>query len=251
MGQLEKYGLYVLCLVIFLILGVAIWGEPTPSHASGPATGVVGLDLSEPGKKDNLPLKEIVASDELIHDIFNSSGGGSGDKSKTKAKGNDDKSKTQTKPEAAKTDAKDKPAVDPKPASPATGDDKRWTYTVKDGDLLGTIAQKQLGSTRYVDEIQKLNPGLDPRRIHEGDKLVMPSKAELGAGGGAKAASPHADAKAVAGTKSYTVRDGDTYEAIAVKLFKSKARVDDIAKLNPGLDPRKLHPGKDIVVPVE
>ena len=26
MGQLEKYGLYVLCLVICLILGVAIWG---------------------------------------------------------------------------------------------------------------------------------------------------------------------------------------------------------------------------------
>src|SRR5262245_54283598 len=26
MGQLEKYGLYVLCLVIFLILGVTIWG---------------------------------------------------------------------------------------------------------------------------------------------------------------------------------------------------------------------------------
>ena len=28
MGQLEKYGLYVLCLVIFLILGVAMWGDP-------------------------------------------------------------------------------------------------------------------------------------------------------------------------------------------------------------------------------
>ena len=28
MGQLEKYGLYVLCLVIFLILGVTIWGDP-------------------------------------------------------------------------------------------------------------------------------------------------------------------------------------------------------------------------------
>ena len=27
MGQLERYGLYVLCLVIFLILGVAMWGD--------------------------------------------------------------------------------------------------------------------------------------------------------------------------------------------------------------------------------
>ena len=27
MGQLEKYGLYVLVVVIVLILGVAIWGD--------------------------------------------------------------------------------------------------------------------------------------------------------------------------------------------------------------------------------
>ncbi len=29
MGQLEKYGLYVLCLLIFLILGVTLWGSGT------------------------------------------------------------------------------------------------------------------------------------------------------------------------------------------------------------------------------
>ena len=32
MGQLEKYGLYVMCLVIFLILGVTLWGEPANAN---------------------------------------------------------------------------------------------------------------------------------------------------------------------------------------------------------------------------
>ena len=42
MGQLERYGLYVLCIVIFLILGVALWGgdpvlpAPPSSARSGP-----------------------------------------------------------------------------------------------------------------------------------------------------------------------------------------------------------------------
>src|SRR5262245_14080211 len=67
MGQLEKYGLYVLCLVIFLILGVTIWGggdlqaspkrgpSSSPSNlmadargtksAATPVTGEVTLDL--------------------------------------------------------------------------------------------------------------------------------------------------------------------------------------------------------------
>ena len=42
MGQLEKYGLYVLCLVIFLILGVTIWG---------------GGDLPPPGKNSTAAIK--------------------------------------------------------------------------------------------------------------------------------------------------------------------------------------------------
>ena len=51
MGQLEKYGLYVLCLVIFLILGVAIWGEPV--SAQGRAITSVGQQPAV-GQSQNL-----------------------------------------------------------------------------------------------------------------------------------------------------------------------------------------------------
>ncbi len=45
MGQLERYGLYVLCLVIFLILGVAIWGGD-PQAAAIPS-GSLSAELEE------------------------------------------------------------------------------------------------------------------------------------------------------------------------------------------------------------
>ena len=35
MGQLEKYGLYVMCLVIFLILGVSLWDVREAPSAVG------------------------------------------------------------------------------------------------------------------------------------------------------------------------------------------------------------------------
>ncbi len=45
MGQLEKYGLYVLCLLIFLILGVTLWGW----------TNVVLLHFSWPQHRQPAP----------------------------------------------------------------------------------------------------------------------------------------------------------------------------------------------------
>ena len=44
MGQLERYGLYVLCLVIFLILGVAIWGSDPQELRSGYTLATVGSE---------------------------------------------------------------------------------------------------------------------------------------------------------------------------------------------------------------
>ena len=40
MGQLERYGIYVLSLIIFLILGIAIWGDDP--GAGEPTHGVNG-----------------------------------------------------------------------------------------------------------------------------------------------------------------------------------------------------------------
>jgi nucleoid-associated protein YgaU len=49
------------------------------------------------------------------------------------------------------------------------------TYVVKKGDILGTIAQKELGSAKAVPRIAALNPGMDPNHLVPGMKLVLPA----------------------------------------------------------------------------
>jgi nucleoid-associated protein YgaU len=51
------------------------------------------------------------------------------------------------------------------------------TYTVKTGDVLGVIAQRELGSSKRWPEIVALNPGLDPDRVPVGTRLKMPAGA--------------------------------------------------------------------------
>jgi nucleoid-associated protein YgaU len=48
------------------------------------------------------------------------------------------------------------------------------TYVIKKGDVLGTIAQRELGSAKLIAKIKELNPGLDPDRILVGAKLMLP-----------------------------------------------------------------------------
>jgi len=50
------------------------------------------------------------------------------------------------------------------------------TYTIKTGDTLERIARKQYGSARKIDDIRRLNPGLDPRRLRPGQKVRVPAR---------------------------------------------------------------------------
>lgn len=51
------------------------------------------------------------------------------------------------------------------------------TYTVKRGDVLGRIAQRELGSATLWEEIVALNPGVDPNRLLVGAVLKLPKAA--------------------------------------------------------------------------
>ncbi len=93
-------------------------------------------------------------------------------------------------PDAAKLGIKDapapkladktaKPETQPaskssKPAAPAAAAGR--TYTVKKGDTLGQIAQRELGTTKRVEEIVKLNKLKNAGSIREGMKLTLPAK---------------------------------------------------------------------------
>ena len=53
---------------------------------------------------------------------------------------------------------------------------KYRTYVIREGDSLSTLALSHLGSSRRWPEIQRLNPGLDPRRLRPGMELKFPTK---------------------------------------------------------------------------
>ena len=53
---------------------------------------------------------------------------------------------------------------------------KTWLYKVQPQDILGKIAQRELGSARRYDEIIELNPGIKPRELPVGSVLRMPPR---------------------------------------------------------------------------
>jgi nucleoid-associated protein YgaU len=55
--------------------------------------------------------------------------------------------------------------------------DTSGTYTVQAGDTtLAKIAEKELGSSKEWPKIVEANPGLDPRKLRIGQKLIIPGK---------------------------------------------------------------------------
>lgn len=49
--------------------------------------------------------------------------------------------------------------------------------------------------------------------------------------------------------RTYTIRKGDTYWAIATRVYGNGQRWVDIARANPSVDPKKLVIGQQIVLP--
>ncbi|MBA3697287.1 MAG: LysM peptidoglycan-binding domain-containing protein [Planctomycetes bacterium] len=64
----------------------------------------------------------------------------------------------------------------PTPGSGAPADNPAATYTVKAGEFLEDIALSQLGSRGAWKKIVDANPGIDPKRLRVGQKLVIPGK---------------------------------------------------------------------------
>jgi nucleoid-associated protein YgaU len=55
--------------------------------------------------------------------------------------------------------------------------EKASTHVIQPGDTLGEIAQRKLGSTKWVSKILDINPGLKPSRLKVGQKIKLPSVA--------------------------------------------------------------------------
>lgn len=273
MGQLEKYGLYVLCLVIFLILGVAIWGGDPTTPPAGAKEGINKLATSHDQGKAGEPKSGTDAGAANPQDK-------GAETAKAKEAGVTPKSEPENKPatgfaafldrdKVAKSPAKT-PGNETTPNPRAKGgeeagstkgtigkekvEDGQRYHVVQHGDTLHDIAVKELGSAGRVSEILALNPGLEPRRMRDGLKIKLPAakvatdtkstadakvatdtKATSDAKKSAAAPAPvvATAAKAAAG-QTYKVKHGDTLTSISRVAYGNDKHVKDILAANRG-----------------
>ncbi len=263
MGQLEKYGLYVLCLVIFLILGVTIWGDggvsaarrapatsglnasSSASASASPSAGPRGADLARPTPAGNagVPnlqelMRPVVRPVATPRDTKSADAGGTLNAGAGSPAGNGGGSAVQPPGKDA-----GKPVAEVQAVAVV-----RPTYKVQRGDTLGEIAKAKLGSSSLHTEITRLNPSVRPERLQVGQVLVLPATTEL-------ASSPTvADSSRDAGSPrdavvAYTVGKGDTLEGIARRQLGDRRRVGELQELNPGIEPKNLRIGQKLRLP--
>ncbi len=265
MGQLEKYGLYVLCLVIFLILGVTIWGEPASAlkkegrESVAIRANALGIDANGGAAAARVRTATPVSIGALpsgpanANRLLVNAGNAGGDQGLMDSWLRPGARPPQPQPQPGKTPVAPagagKLAAGPTSGGPAGGEKvttpvkpKRAAtriYKVRKGDTLGAIAQKQLGSTSHVGAIEKLNPGLDVDRLSIGKMIVLPGSA----------AASSAPASLSGSYRTYIISKGDSFERIARIELGSARRVSEVMRLNPNVDPRRLRLGKKIKLP--
>lgn len=132
------------------------------------------------------------------------------------------------------------------------------SYTVRSGDTLSEISQRELGTQRRWREIVACNPGLDPLKLSTGQVLKLPA-----AGAPAAATEPGTAARATPSqaaapapvrsaperAREYVVRAGDTLSEIAQRELGSARRWSELVALNPDLDPARLKVGTTLRLP--
>jgi nucleoid-associated protein YgaU len=272
MGQLEKYGLYVLCLLIFLIIGVSIWGDPASAASLEQKAPPAKVANVVPDLDKLIAVTKPLASDE------------SG-------------TKLESGGPAAKVEPKTEPKVEPIKSpgeiiAPAPRSDARQTYVIKSGDSYESIARTRYNDASLKTMIAGLNPKLPANKLRIGAEIQLPTAAEVEAKKAPKpvvvepvAAEKKADAKdavkaeakpvdpkvkaeakvdakkvATAETKdadakvaprTYKISAGDTLVGVSRRMLGSDKRVQEILALNPSIEPSRLRQGQMIRVPAK
>lgn len=131
------------------------------------------------------------------------------------------------------------------PAPPSTSTDTPRTYTVKEGDMLSTIAVAIYGEERAWFDIAQANPSIDPKQLQIGQVLVLPNRDAPSQPEEVLPPAPGAD-------RTYTVRPGDNLSKIAARFYGDGGAWDLIyarnrAKIGPRPDNIKV--GMELIIP--
>ena len=117
-------------------------------------------------------------------------------------------------------------------------------YTVKDGETLGEIASRELGSFKMWREIASLNEIADPSRIMPGRVLRMPTQKTV------NVKEPVTLRTTVRiGDRIHIVIDGDTMSSIAGEYYDDVNKYGVIVNANPKVDPNRLKIGTTLTIP--
>lgn len=240
MGQLEKYGLYVLCLVIFLILGVTIWGDPDPGADKKRS---VSAPISVPGSNSRPAAAGAGAPVSTFQELFPEQAGPT-------RTGIGQGGATPPNPVGATPVNTPGATPTPTPGPAPAADAGKVAYQVKDNDTLESIARVKLGNGRLWPEIQKLNPTLDPKRMRAGKEIWLPTAAALAAAERSRTpvAAPVVT-PSPSSERTYTVKKGDNYENIAISVLGSRKRVAELMALNSEIPPEKLRANQRLKLP--
>ena len=133
--------------------------------------------------------------------------------------------------------------------APAATSGSAREYTVRPGDSLSAIAQKECGTTEATDAICFLNGLSDPNKIRAGMVIKLPAKTSPSTAAPARVAS-RAPA-ATGGRRTVTIRSGELLSTVLEReLGTYKRSIAAVKRLNPGLDPDRVAVGQSIILPL-
>jgi nucleoid-associated protein YgaU len=283
MQQIERYGVIALVFLLVTIVAVSFWGDSKSpgfwSRLTGKSDGKkeqtekppTPMLVSDHVVDPNLPLTSTNPNLAPIANVPVAplANGNAPSATDTPAIGS---ATTQPPPAAngaiaagapvplggaALVDATPPPA--PSATQPASNE-----YIVQKGDSLARIAATKLGNENLWRDIQTANPGLDPKKLTVGQKIVLPSATKTAQAPAAKTVSeapkvvknnpPAAKPTPPKSTPQkssgdYVVKKGDHLASIAQSTLGDSGRWKDIVAANPGLDPNKLSVGQKIHIP--
>lgn len=272
MQRIERYGVIALVFLLVTILAVAVWGQrknqsllsmlkrdkPTDTAALDtqpvlPAPVLPGLGLSSPSHEvSQAPAQPLNYEPVTAPSTGLIAPAGPGSDAVSFDHGN------VLTPNGAPgfitggTQIPSPPLV----LTPSLPEGGARTYTVKSGDTLGSIAQRELGSTKRWKEIESLN-GVRSERLSIGMVLKLPTSTSSGTTQTLVRADPPVRTQPVvsnpnpSSTRTYTIRSGDSLSRIAATQMGDANRYGEILAMNPGLNPAKLGVGQVLRMPQE
>jgi nucleoid-associated protein YgaU len=273
MHSIERYGIVALLFLVVTVVAVLMWDgkkKPAPEAlaATGPALGEAAhvdppaaraaeaegrrlrlVAASQPGPLARAP--RTAAEPELDRPAQHEPASGPLE-SNLPEPASQETLEVPFAPRAA-------PAAEPAPAPAIPVLAEARSYTVRAGDTLSEIAERELGASRRWPELVAANPGLDPAKLRVGKAIRVPGAKETSTGGAqpvalAATTPPRGEAAAKPAPKSapgktWKVGRGENLWRIAERALGDGKRWREIAALNPRVNPDKLVLGQELVLP--